>query len=143
MPMGPIASLLPRTTPAGKTHRSGHFTARAPALDHIQTSEFPQPANARATLCPNSKPHKVENRLNAANKSTNKFIVEWKMPEWQNRGNFYKAMKVPLPSTDDAHRRSPLGGLAPATVSGYRSSGARRRADHLTDHRSQCCTVSV
>ena len=41
---------------------------------------------------------KVEVRLNAAKQLTNKYIVEWKKPEWQNRGSFYKAMKVPLPS---------------------------------------------
>ena len=45
--------------------------------------------------------HKVESRLNAANKVTNKILVEWKMPKWEHRGTFYKAMKVPLPSTDE------------------------------------------
>ena len=56
MPRGPIARLLPSATPAQKTRGNGHFTARAPALDHIPTSEFPQPANARATLSPTPIP---------------------------------------------------------------------------------------
>ena len=55
--------------------------------------------NALATA--GLKWHKVDIRLNAAGKPTNRLIVEWEMPEWVNRGNFHKAMKVPLPSTDE------------------------------------------
>ena len=56
MPMGPIASLLPRAVPAEKTRGGGRFAARAAALDHIPTLERPQPANARATPSPTPTP---------------------------------------------------------------------------------------
>ena len=57
--MGPIESLLPRTTPAGKTHRSGHFTARAAALDHSPTPKCSQPAWARLSFEASPSPNNL------------------------------------------------------------------------------------
>ena len=73
------------------------------ALQHsdVNTPEAIKDSFKNALTAGGLKWHKVENRLNAAKHHTNKYIIEWKMPEWEDRRDFYKAMKVHLPSTDE------------------------------------------
>ena len=44
---------------------------------------------------------KVEFRQNIAKKNTNKLMVEWTRPKFEDRFNFWKCYTVPLPSTDE------------------------------------------
>ena len=79
----------------------GEIPPTALQYPDVNTPEALEDSFKNALNAGGLKWQKVQVRLNAAGKPTNKYVVQWKKPEWQNRTSFYKAMKVPLPSTDE------------------------------------------